>query len=318
MWTAGCATASVIGTNRTARRSSRWGLDIIAGMTNRFGYLLWALRKTLLGGTGENSCPSCGASNDRLVRRKYVVTALRECRECGLRFRTPKDDPDAAQSFYTDEIYKQGFTTDLPSDAELQAMITHRFAGTEKDFAYRIEALVAAGLKTPARILDYGCSWGYGSWQMRQAGFDVFSYEIGRQRARYATEKLQCVMVDDLRAVDGTMDCFFSSHVMEHLANPRSMFDAAEKALRPGGLFVCYAPNGAVEREKKDFRAYHQNWGKVHPLMLTPQFLKGEAIRRGYARYGVFSCPVQGCDIEALREGNFEGDELLMIGRVTH
>ncbi len=296
-------------------RPTRWGLDIIAGMTSRFGYLLWALRKTLLGGPGANTCPACGALNAILVRRKYGVTALRQCRKCSLRYRTPKDDPGATESFYADEVYKQGFTTDLPSDAELQVMIANRFAGTEKDFAYRIEALFAAGLKPGARILDYGCSWGYGSWQMRQAGFEVVSYEIGHERARYAREKLQCVTASDLRTLDGTVDCFFSSHVIEHLANPRSLFDEAEKALRPGGLFVCYAPNGAVEREKKDFGAYHQNWGMVHPLMLTPEFMKGEASRRGFTQCGVFSSPVQRSELEALREGSLDGDELLMIGR---
>ena len=284
-------------------------------MTSRFEYLLWAFRKSLLGGAEANTCPACGVSNAILVRRKYAVTALRECRKCSLRYRTPKDDPGTAESFYADEVYKQGFTTDLPGDAELQAMIANRFAGTEKDFAYRIEALLAAGLKPGARILDYGCSWGYGSWQMRQAGFEVFSYEIGHERARYAEEKLQCVLVSNLRALDGTVDCFFSSHVIEHLANPRILFDEAEKALRPGGLFVCYAPNGAVEREQKDYDAYHQNWGMVHPLMLTPQFMKGEAGRHGYTQCGVFSSPVQSTNIEALREGSLDGDELLMIGR---
>jgi len=288
----------------------------MAAMTSRFGYLLWAFRKTMLGGAEGNTCPACGASDAKLVRRKYGVTALRQCWQCSLRYRTPKDDVGAAESFYTDEVYKQGFTTDLPGDADLRAMLTNRFAGTEKDFAYRIEALFAAGLKPGARILDYGCSWGYGSWQIRQAGFEVFSYEIGQQRARYAKEKLECTMVSDLRTLDGTMDCFFSSHVIEHLANPRSIFDAAEKALRPGGLFVCYAPNGAVDREKKDYGAYHQNWGMVHPLMLTPEFMKGEASRRAFTHCGVFSSPVQSSDIEALCEGNLEGDELLMIGRV--
>jgi 2-polyprenyl-3-methyl-5-hydroxy-6-metoxy-1,4-benzoquinol methylase len=249
------------------------------------------------------------------VRRKYLVTALRQCRDCSLRFRTPKDDPDAAETFYVDEVYKQGFTTDLPSDSELRAMLDNRFAGTEKCFAHRLRALSAAGLRPPARILDFGCSWGYGSWQMRQAGYEVFSYEIGRERARYAKEKLQCTMVSDLETLDGTVDCFFSSHVIEHLPNPRIMFDAAQKALRPEGLFVCYAPNGAIEREQKDIAAYDKHWNKVHPLMLTPDFLKGEAHRRGFTRCTVFSNPVDPADIQAGRDGDLEGDELLMIGR---
>jgi SAM-dependent methyltransferase len=287
----------------------------MAEMTGRFEYFLWAFKRSLSDGATAKVCPACGSTGSWIVRRKYGVTALRECRSCALRFRTPKDDPGVPETFYADEVYKQGFTTDLPSDAELQAMLANKFAGTEKDFTYRIDVLRAAGLKPGGRILDFGCSWGYGSWQMRQAGFEVISYEIGRERARYAKEKLQCNMIADLESLDQPVDCFFSSHVIEHLPNPRIMFDAADKALCPGGLLVCFAPNGAVEREKRDFANYHQNWNKVHPLMLTPGFMRGEASRRGFEYCNVYSNPATLCDIEAHRDGNLAGDELLAIGR---
>jgi hypothetical protein len=51
--------------------------------------------------------------------------------------------------------------------------------------------------------------------------------------------------------------------------------------------------------------------------MLTPEFMKGEASRRGFTQCGVFSSPVQRIDIEVLREGSLDGDELLMIGRLA-
>jgi 2-polyprenyl-3-methyl-5-hydroxy-6-metoxy-1,4-benzoquinol methylase len=306
--------AHVIGKRNFVRRIVEGQLEW-EEMTSRTEYLLWAFKRTLRVGRIANACPACEATDNFIVRRKYVVTALRECRNCSLRYRTPKDDPGAAEAFYVDEVYKQGFTTDLPSNVELRAMMSTRFAGTEKDFGYRIKALEAAGLSPNSRILDFGCSWGYGSWQMRQAGFEVLSYEIGRERAHFADAMLNCVMVSDLRTLDGTVDCFFSSHVIEHLPNPRLMFDEAEKALRPGGLLVCYCPNGAIERENKDFGAYHKNWGKVHPLMLTPQFLKGEARRRGFAQCAVFGSPVSNNDIAAFRDGKLDGDELLTIAR---
>ncbi len=284
-------------------------------MASRLGYFLWAFQRSLLGGAGANACPACEGLDHQVVHRKYGVTALRECRNCSLRFRTPKDDPAAAETFYVDEVYKQGFTTDLPSDAELQTMLASQFANTEKYFGYQIEAIAAAGLNPGSRILDFGSSWGYASWQMRQAGFEVFSYEIGRERARYAKEKLQCTMVDDLRTLDGTIDCFFSAHVIEHLPNPNLMFEEAAKVLRPGGVFICYCPNGAQERERKHFDDYHRNWGKVHPLMLTPEFMKGEAHRYGFTQCAVFSSPVPSDNIKALRDANLDGDELLTIGR---
>ena len=150
---------------------------------SKIDYLLWAFRKTLRSGDEATVCPACGEKKTRLVRSKWGVTALRECPSCLLRFRTPQDDPSSVEKFYSDEVYKQGFTTDLPSEDQLNAMMRTRFAGTEKDFSAKIDIFRAAGLKPGARIVDFGASWGYASWQFRQAGFEVFTYEIGRERA---------------------------------------------------------------------------------------------------------------------------------------
>ena len=278
----------------------------------RLEYLLWA---TVHSVGSDTSCPACKAVNSRLVRRKYLVTALRECPRCGLRFRTPKDDPKGVEDFYREEVYKQGFTTDLPSEEELKAMLSTRFAGTEKDFSSRIDVLVAAGLPKGARILDFGSSWGYGNWQMREAGFEVFSYELGRDRALYAETKLGCTMVSDLRTLDGTIDCFFSAHVIEHLPNPHLMFEEAARLRRPGGMFVCFCPNGATQRQQRDPAGYHANWNKVHPLMLTPAFMLKAAEAHGFEQRAAFSTPVSAEEIREMKGNGLDGDDLLLIAR---
>lgn len=274
-------------------------------------YFLWALRNSL---TASTSCPACG-SPTKLVRRKYGVTALRECSVCALRFRTPKDARESAEKFYVEEVYKQGFTTDLPSDKELQAMLARNFTGTEKDFSSPIEVLFSAGLRPGARVLDFGSSWGYGSWQMRKAGFDVLSYEIGRGRARYAKEKLGCIMVENLRELDGSVDCFFSSHVIEHLPDPNILFDEAQHALKPDGIFVCFCPNGATEREQEHGRQiYDDHWGAIHPLMVTPNFMRHETLkRRRFASCNVFSYPFNPAEVRDRRDGKLDGSELLTV-----
>jgi len=284
-------------------------------MIRRIHYLIWATMQSLRFGAVKTTCPACGESNSRIVRRKYGVTALRECGHCSIRFRTPRDAPATADTFYADEVYKQGFTTDLPSNAQLHSMLQSGFAGTERDFSGYIEALQASGLAAGARILDFGCSWGYGSWQMAQAGFDVFAYEIGRERARYARDKLKCKVVENVRTLDRTIDCFFSAHVIEHLTDPTRLFDEARQTLRPGGLFFCYCPNGALEREEKHCSDYHRNWGKVHPLMITPAFMKREMERHGFTRCALFSSPVDSAAVKALTDGKLDGAELLVIAR---
>jgi SAM-dependent methyltransferase len=283
------------------------GSDIVS----RLKYFCWA---TLRAGSADLRCPGCGEVSTRLVRRKMLVTALRECVRCHLRFRTPKDDPESREKIYIEETYSQGFTTEMPSDESLQGLLETKFRGTEKDFASRIEILKATGIPAGARILDYGASWGYGSWQMAQEGFEVFSYEIGRERSRYSKEKLGCKVVEDLRSLNGTMDCLFASHVIEHLPDPAILFDAAEKALRPSGVFVCYCPNGDPLREyKQGIPAYDRNWGGIHPLMVTPAFMKREAARRGFAFSNVFTTPIHADAVRSRVDGPLTGEELLTV-----
>jgi 2-polyprenyl-3-methyl-5-hydroxy-6-metoxy-1,4-benzoquinol methylase len=275
---------------------------------DRYRYLLWALTRTFT----STTCPVCG-SETQLIRRKYAVTALRECTSCALRFRFPKDKPGVARQFYVEEVYRQeGLTTDLPSDEELQRLLRTGFAGTEKDFSDRVEILRAAGLGPGSRILDFGSSWGYGSWQFKKAGFEVFSYEIGNARKRYAREKLGCNMVDDLRTLDGSIDCFFSSHVIEHLPDPGIMFAEATRTLKDTGIFICYCPNGAIERERADLGSYDRNWGRVHPLMLTPGFMKHEATAYRFSSCNVFSDPTP-MEVAQGRDGPLAGYELLTV-----
>jgi 2-polyprenyl-3-methyl-5-hydroxy-6-metoxy-1,4-benzoquinol methylase len=254
------------------------------------------------------ACPSCGNTDTILVRRKYFVTSLRECNNCGLRFRCPKGDPEAAHRFYVSEAYKQqGLTTDIPSSDTLKKLLNTGFAGSEKDFSSRIEDLRRSGVSSGAKILDFGSSWGYGSWQLRRAGFQVYSYEIGKQRAKYAKEMLGCDLIEDLRTLAGTVDCFFTSHVIEHLSNPNLMFEAAKEVLAPGGLLVCYCPNGASERETGGgTQIYDKNWGAVHPLMITPSYMNWASKRHG------FEVPTFGSDKSTL-----SGMELVTVARKT-
>jgi hypothetical protein len=90
-------------------------------------------------------CPNCGGNKSDIIERKFLVTQLRRCADCKLMFRTPTDDPATNASFYESE-YTQGFTTDMPSDAELARLKGSSFAGTEKDYAYYIDVLRQLGI----------------------------------------------------------------------------------------------------------------------------------------------------------------------------
>jgi cyclopropane fatty-acyl-phospholipid synthase-like methyltransferase len=190
-------------------------------------------------------------------------------------FRTPTDEPGANAKFYEDG-YEQGFTTTLPTDSALDAFKKTNFSGTEKDYSYYIDTIGQLGLKRGARLFDYGCSWGYGSYQLTRAGFNVVAFEISPTRRRYAAEKLGVRTVADMdRAVvefAGQFDCFFSAHVLEHVPSPNQAFAYALQQLAPGGLFVSFTPNGSAACRAK-LKGWSGLWGEVHPNFIDEVFL---------------------------------------------
>jgi SAM-dependent methyltransferase len=259
------------------------------------------------------SCPFCRSAQTRLVVRKALVTSLWECHDCGLRFRIPKENEAAASAYYQTR-YHAGFTTDCPSDQELQRLMATGFAHTEKDFSRVTAILQCLGLSPGEAVLDYGCSWGYGSWQLRQAGFRVYSYDVSRPRAEFAQSKLRCHVVPHPEAVPEKVKCFFSSHVVEHLPDPNKIWQAAQQVLAPGGKFVCLCPNGEPSLEAiYGKRRYHQLWGAPHPLLLTRKALDNMARRYGFTPY-VFSSPFSTDQIRDLQESEtLSGSELLLV-----
>jgi SAM-dependent methyltransferase len=221
-------------------------------------------------------CPNCGGADNTVVSRKLLLTSLRRCATCNLLFRTPTDDPSCNLNYYEQE-YSQGFTTDMPSDDALASLVANNFDG-EKSWAYYNNVLKRLGLKKGARIFDFGCSWGYGSYQMVKAGYYVLAFEIAPTRRKYAEEKLSVPTVADMEEavrdpkLVGTFDCFFSSHVLEHVPSPSKVFRFADALLRSGGLFVSFTPNGS-EPAKRRFPEWEKWWGEVHPNFIDDRFL---------------------------------------------
>src|SRR6266404_3437832 len=117
-------------------------------------------------------CTNCGSDEYMTADNKYLVTALRRCKNCQLMYRVPPDSDHENFDFYQ-KAYRQGFTTEVPSEEILEQLIATKFAGTQKCYRAYISVLRQLGLESGARIFDYGCSWGYGSWQLMDCGYRV-------------------------------------------------------------------------------------------------------------------------------------------------
>lgn len=234
--------------------------------------LKYFLRSTIknLKRTGY-TCPSCQNETFDIVERKYFVTTLNRCKKCYLLYRAPTTTEEENNQFYQKE-YDQGFTTDYPNDDDLSRLLQNRFIGSEKNYTEYIDLIkIATGYKN-GRIFDFGCSWGYGSWQFSQHGYDVESYEISKPRAEYARKKLGLKVHESLQDVTGTFDIFFSSHVLEHVPSVSKVIEFGFSILRPGGLFLAITPNGSDEHRKTNYSSWSKLWGAVHPNFLDSKY----------------------------------------------
>jgi 2-polyprenyl-3-methyl-5-hydroxy-6-metoxy-1,4-benzoquinol methylase len=265
-------------------------------------------------------CPNCDSSLSEVVDQKYLVTMLRRCNDCSLLFRVPTDDPIESAQFYNKE-YSQGFTTELPAVDQLQALKASNFAGSEKDYSYYLRILNELGVGSGARLFDFGCSWGYGTYQLARAGMDATAFEISRSRRGYAERELGVRLVLDMDrtiadpAHRGSYHCFFSSHVLEHVPSPHLVFDYAMKLLQPGGIFVSFTPNGSAAC-RKALKTWSQLWGEVHPNFIDDVFLD-RSFANSPRAFG--SSPLRGAslpaDVAARQLDDLSGFELFFAAR---
>jgi 2-polyprenyl-3-methyl-5-hydroxy-6-metoxy-1,4-benzoquinol methylase len=269
----------------------------------------------------DRTCPYCGERRSSVVARKYAVLQLRRCAACSLMFRWPKDSPAFNAAYYEERYDQPGLTTGLPDDGEVARLVASGFRGTEKDFAEKIALLrsVCPG----GRVLDFGCSWGYGTLQLRQAGYDVLGFEVGRSRARYGRDRLGVPIVSDPAALArlpaGAFDAIYSNHVLEHLPDPAAAFDTFARLLHPGGVLLAFVPNGSGASA----RSLGPEWGPLlcerHTLAIDAPFVEGALARHGFS-VRTASDPYSVADVSQLLErgGSMamqDGDELLILAR---
>lgn len=223
----------------------------------------------------DETCPFCHCTQAKVLGRKYFLVQLRKCQHCGLMFRFPKEQPEESLRFYQSD-YKEGLTTDLPTDLELKHLLENKFQGTPKDFSDKID-LVKSYL-SKGKFLDYGCSWGYGVWQFKQAGYDTVGFEISQPRSEFGRRSLGVNIIsrsEDINNIDSeSLDIIFTSHVLEHMPDISHIFELFYRLLKPNGILAIFVPNcndcdnSAIFNKKKSFA-----FGEKHTIAYDSSFL---------------------------------------------
>ena len=229
-------------------------------------------------------CPYCLQGNAKVIDRKYLVTRLFECNFCHLYFRHPIDKVDKSVKFYQNNYFESDhITTDLPNKAELNHLIEINF-NPDKNANQLITLfkILISNIES-TKIVDYGANWGYTTYQLLKNNFQVQAYEISKPRAFFGIKNLGIDIKVDEKDLETDNDIFFSSHVIEHHPDIKSMIDLGFSLLKENGYFVALSPNGSIEYRRKNPINFHHLWGKVHNNYLNVDFYK--SVFKDYTYY---------------------------------
>jgi 2-polyprenyl-3-methyl-5-hydroxy-6-metoxy-1,4-benzoquinol methylase len=264
-------------------------------------------------------CTNCGSTKVAVTDQKYIVTRLYECKECFLQFRHPSDNQKFNEDFYQEDYTQNdGITTDLPTGEELRGLLSSDFANSPKNVKGIVELWqTLLGDLSKIKAVDYGCSWGYMSYQFKNRGIQVQSFEISKPRAMYGNKNLGLAIKSDVKDLNSDNDIVYSSHVIEHVPSISEMVNESRRLLKKDGLFVAESPNGSLAFRKEDPTGFHRSWGLVHPNYLSDKFYQQTFIKNPYF---ITSTPY---DLATIREWdknsqvthNTGGGQLMIIAK---
>jgi 2-polyprenyl-3-methyl-5-hydroxy-6-metoxy-1,4-benzoquinol methylase len=265
----------------------------------------------------SKSCPYCGSKATRRIGSNAHISQVRECSDCLLMYRWPKQTERFNKVFYQFSYVRLASKNmHLPTPEEASELRRNNFVGHTTSLGVKqdiVKLLVPSG-----RLCVYGANWGYEVAQFSRAGFEATGYELSQPRAEFAAKHLEVSVVSDLAAIraGGPYNVVYCSHTLEHLPNPESAFRLFESIIAPDGYLVVFVPNcGGVNARKEGVR-----WGpfssSLHPLSYTGAFFSRALPNYGFRTVSAFSDPYQVDQFQnPVSQVDLAGDELLIIAR---
>lgn len=185
------------------------------------------------------SCDLCGSRDAVFLLEKGGACYVR-CPRCGFIFTRPRDFDTLAKN---NETYEER----LPR-------YVAKFTSAKHRRTTRAKLRQLAPFRQNGRLLEIGSNTGAFLFRARELGWQPLGVEPTESCARYGREKhglnILPGTVEEVPLPESHFDVVYSNAVFEHLPLPSVAFQAAYRALRPGGaLFVDTVNYDSYTRE---------------------------------------------------------------------
>lgn len=235
-------------------------------------------------------CPKCAASTKLLFHTRDHNRKLSEerfdyyrCTQCRYIFLNPV--PADLGRYYPTAYY------DVPRSKDELVRTAERLQKWKLDLVQRFAK--------KGRLLEVGPAYGLFSYLAKRAGFNVTAIEMDSRCCQFLRETVGIHVVESADTVGQLkalpkFDVIVLWQVIEHLADPWAVLDAAAERLAPDGVLILDTPNP----DAFQFRVLRSRWVHVDAprhLTLIPAVLMVEHL----ASHGLSSVLLTAADKSA-------------------
>jgi 2-polyprenyl-3-methyl-5-hydroxy-6-metoxy-1,4-benzoquinol methylase len=239
--------------------------------------LLENLRDRLFGAPGRWALHRCGSSGCRTIWINPVIVEV-ELHKAYANYYTHSDAPSGTQSRAAkqsllagsyDRFVKQQYWALRYGYGRPGSPIWKKLPGLliyllpNKPF-YLDTHIMFLNAVSGGSVLDVGCGNGERLELLKGLGWKVRGVDFDRRAVEAAKLKGLDADCGDLPAVGyqaNSFDAVISSHVLEHVPNPRQMVAECARVLKPGGRIVLVTPNA----DSFGLRYYGRCWRGLEP-----------------------------------------------------
>ena len=172
-----------------------------------------------------------------------------KCRTCGLLAQNPRGQQ-------LEKLYDEDYYSGSSNFSYMDERKTEKF----QRYVWKARLKNIQKFATGGNFLDIGCSFGGLLDVAKEFGFSTFGIEISTFSSKIAHEKGHTVFTGNLldsNFPEKSFSVITLIEVIEHLENPKLVFEKLSSLLKPGGLLVIQTANFEGLQAVQEGRKYH-------------------------------------------------------------